>query len=261
MLTWYCVKNPNEQLEQLRRSSLVEFEHLKKDEHPNPPLRALPEHSVLEDEAESSGAPQSGGKEQEKGSGGQTATSTAPGSSQTDVGRVSTGVSTDDQLKGQQTAIREIVGDEPQQQPPAPLLDTVTTPEAQGISGQDFASLMPEGKKETTTTAQQAPLSKKGFFQNPFPDTFAPRDRSPAKLPKSTEAQSSELLPSSTYSQTSESTTIQTPPSSAGSQHASAAPGDTITAGKAMFVVPNFEASAANVDDDDIISPTNTRTG
>jgi glycogenin glucosyltransferase len=32
----------------LRRSSLIEFEHLKKDEHPNPPLRALPEHSVVD---------------------------------------------------------------------------------------------------------------------------------------------------------------------------------------------------------------------
>ncbi|UPX12907.1 Glycogenin glucosyltransferase [Ascochyta rabiei] len=42
--------NPGAKLEQLRRSSLVEFEHLKKDEHPDPPLRALPEHSVLGDE-------------------------------------------------------------------------------------------------------------------------------------------------------------------------------------------------------------------
>ncbi|XPS81224.1 Glycogenin glucosyltransferase [Ascochyta lentis] len=42
--------NPEAKLEQLRRSSLVEFEHLKKDEHPDPPLRALPEHSVLGDE-------------------------------------------------------------------------------------------------------------------------------------------------------------------------------------------------------------------
>lgn len=28
----------------------MEFEHLKKDEHPNPPLRALPEHSIQGDE-------------------------------------------------------------------------------------------------------------------------------------------------------------------------------------------------------------------
>ncbi|KAI5379739.1 nucleotide-diphospho-sugar transferase [Alternaria alternata] len=40
--------NPEEKLDQLRRSSLIEFEHLKKDEHPNPPMRALPEHSVVE---------------------------------------------------------------------------------------------------------------------------------------------------------------------------------------------------------------------
>ncbi|KAL5116434.1 glycogenin glucosyltransferase [Pleosporales sp. CAS-2024a] len=42
--------NPTAKLEELRRSSLVEFEHLTKDPHPDPPLRALPEHSVLEDE-------------------------------------------------------------------------------------------------------------------------------------------------------------------------------------------------------------------
>ncbi|KAJ8110154.1 hypothetical protein OPT61_g6929 [Boeremia exigua] len=44
------LSNPEVKLEQLRRSSLVEFEHLKRDEHPNPPLRALPEHSILGDE-------------------------------------------------------------------------------------------------------------------------------------------------------------------------------------------------------------------
>jgi glycogenin glucosyltransferase len=43
-------QNPNVRLEQLRRSSLVEIEHLTKDPHPDPPLRELPEHSVLEDE-------------------------------------------------------------------------------------------------------------------------------------------------------------------------------------------------------------------
>lgn len=40
------MKNPEEKLDELRRSSLIEFEHLKKDEHPDPPKRALPEHSV-----------------------------------------------------------------------------------------------------------------------------------------------------------------------------------------------------------------------
>lgn len=40
-----------EKLDQLRRSSVIEFEHLKKDEHPNPPLRALPEHSVLDEKS------------------------------------------------------------------------------------------------------------------------------------------------------------------------------------------------------------------
>ncbi|KAI4714435.1 hypothetical protein J4E89_000115 [Alternaria sp. Ai002NY15] len=42
--------NPEEKLDQLRRSSLIEFEHLKKDEHPNPPMRALPEHSIAGEE-------------------------------------------------------------------------------------------------------------------------------------------------------------------------------------------------------------------
>jgi glycogenin glucosyltransferase len=49
-LTIWRLQNPNARLEQLRRSSLVEIEHLTKDPHPDPPLRALPEHSVLEDE-------------------------------------------------------------------------------------------------------------------------------------------------------------------------------------------------------------------
>ncbi|KAH9873298.1 hypothetical protein J1614_005696 [Plenodomus biglobosus] len=40
--------NPLEKLDELRRSSVIEFEHLKQDEHPDPPLRALPEHSILE---------------------------------------------------------------------------------------------------------------------------------------------------------------------------------------------------------------------
>jgi glycogenin glucosyltransferase len=51
------MKNPNAKLEQLRRSSLVEFEHLTKDPHPDPPLRALPEHSVLHDEDISTARP------------------------------------------------------------------------------------------------------------------------------------------------------------------------------------------------------------
>jgi hypothetical protein len=47
------VKNPNARLEQLRRTSLVEIEHLTKDPHPDPPLRSLPEHSVLPNEESS----------------------------------------------------------------------------------------------------------------------------------------------------------------------------------------------------------------
>jgi pyruvate/2-oxoglutarate dehydrogenase complex dihydrolipoamide acyltransferase (E2) component len=46
----FGAKNPDAKLEQLRRSSLIEIEHLKNDDHPNPPLRALPEHSVMTDE-------------------------------------------------------------------------------------------------------------------------------------------------------------------------------------------------------------------
>ncbi|KAF2742753.1 glycosyltransferase family 8 protein [Sporormia fimetaria CBS 119925] len=48
--------NPNEKLEQLRRTSLLEFEHLKSPNHPVPPLRALPQHSVP--------SPKESGKEQ-----------------------------------------------------------------------------------------------------------------------------------------------------------------------------------------------------
>lgn len=44
------MKNPEARLEQLRRSSLVEIEHMTKDPHPDPPLRALPEHSIIDDE-------------------------------------------------------------------------------------------------------------------------------------------------------------------------------------------------------------------
>lgn len=40
------MKDPEERLEQLRRSSLLEFEHLKSPEHPEPPRRKLPAHSV-----------------------------------------------------------------------------------------------------------------------------------------------------------------------------------------------------------------------
>ena len=51
MLTFLAFKNPNEKLEELRRSSVLEFEHLKQPDHPHPPLRALPEHSVPPDTA------------------------------------------------------------------------------------------------------------------------------------------------------------------------------------------------------------------
>jgi len=39
-------KNPEEKLDELRRSSLIELEHLKQPNHPMAPLRELPEHSV-----------------------------------------------------------------------------------------------------------------------------------------------------------------------------------------------------------------------
>ncbi|KAF2477057.1 nucleotide-diphospho-sugar transferase [Lindgomyces ingoldianus] len=38
--------NPEERLDQLRRSSVLEFEHLKAPVHSQPPLRELPEHSI-----------------------------------------------------------------------------------------------------------------------------------------------------------------------------------------------------------------------
>jgi len=53
--------NPNAKLEQLRRSSLAEFEHLTKDPHPDPPLRALPEHSTEQEEGVSAQTHSSGG--------------------------------------------------------------------------------------------------------------------------------------------------------------------------------------------------------
>jgi glycogenin glucosyltransferase len=40
------LKDPTEQLEQLRRSSAIEFEHLKSPVHVHPPLRELPETSL-----------------------------------------------------------------------------------------------------------------------------------------------------------------------------------------------------------------------
>jgi hypothetical protein len=40
------LKNPEEKLDELRRSSLIEIEHLKQPNHPMAPLRELPEHSV-----------------------------------------------------------------------------------------------------------------------------------------------------------------------------------------------------------------------
>ena len=42
----FYIKNPEEKLEQLQRSSLLEFEHLMAPDHPVAPLRELPEHSV-----------------------------------------------------------------------------------------------------------------------------------------------------------------------------------------------------------------------
>ncbi|KAF1958111.1 nucleotide-diphospho-sugar transferase [Byssothecium circinans] len=49
--------DPEEKLEQLRRSSLLELEHLKSPNHPQPPLRRLPEHSVPTPEEKSKSSP------------------------------------------------------------------------------------------------------------------------------------------------------------------------------------------------------------
>ncbi|KAJ4361810.1 glycogenin glucosyltransferase [Neocucurbitaria cava] len=120
--------NPNEKLNELRRSSLIEFEHLKKDPHPDPPLRALPEHSVLtENDAEASHVPLSGGASPHGinhfDGASEKKNMTAEHHS---LGHVRNGSATEDQLKGEQT------GEEPAEQPPAPSLDKTQAPEARG---------------------------------------------------------------------------------------------------------------------------------
>lgn len=134
------MKNPNEKLDELRRSSLIEFEHLKKDPHPDLPLRALPEHSVLTDDVEAPHVPLSGGASPHGinhfDGASEKKNMTAEHHS---LGHVRNGSATDDQLKGDQTITREQVGEEPAEQPPAPSLDKTEAPEARGISGQDFA--------------------------------------------------------------------------------------------------------------------------
>jgi glycogenin glucosyltransferase len=41
-----CIKNPEAKLEELQRLSILELEHLKSEEPPQPPLRELPRHSI-----------------------------------------------------------------------------------------------------------------------------------------------------------------------------------------------------------------------
>lgn len=224
------MKNPNEQLEQLRRSSLVEFEHLKKDEHPNPPLRALPEHSVFEEE-KTAPAPAIGQiKEQPSGAqeaGESSAQVFSSGSSIIEhIGRVSKGASTDDQLKGQQTAIREIVGDSPFEQPPAPLTQT---PEAHGIVGKDFASEM------QTEHKSQGAFTSEGLFTDPS-------------------SQNSSTEDSSEFSTTTTQTSF--------AQQQSSFTKETVQAGKTTFSLPDFAAGGSNekkVTGEDIFSPTHTK--
>ena len=77
------------------------------------------------------------------------------------IGRVSKGASTDDQLKGQQTAIREMIGDIPVEQLPAASLDLTQTPEAHGIIAKDFASSLEKEHKS------QGPFTSEGLFTTP----------------------------------------------------------------------------------------------
>lgn len=237
------MKNPNEQLEQLRRLSLVEFEHLKKDEHPNPPLRALPEHSVLTEADTRSHVPLREGASSYGGGSLEEATSksqqsSAPSASlgkhssteHHSLGRVSKGVSTDDQLKGQQTALREPVGDNPIEQPPAPFLDTSQTPEARGIAGHDFASA---SKRENTS---QGPLTSEGFFANP--STRSTKD-----------SFTEQNLSNQTVEKSSSSAPQQRPLSS----------NQQVQAGQTTFKLPDFgtgSSSDGRVSGDEVLSPT-----
>ncbi|CAO2653327.1 Nn.00g027380.m01.CDS01 [Neocucurbitaria sp. VM-36] len=233
------MKNPNEKLDQLRRSSLIEFEHLKKDPHPDPPLRALPEHSVVtEYDAEAPHVPLSGGASPH-GMGHFDGTSerkiplspAPPGSlgrpasaehhSLGHLGHVPRRSSTDDQVKGEQTVIREQIGDEPVDQPPAPSLDKEQAPEARGIAGQDFAG-------HTGTHASSQVLSSGS---------------------------------SSSHSQNWSSSTSQQSSSTqqSASQQQSGSMGQQIQAGKLTFTLPDFgdgNSSDTKTGKEDILSPT-----
>lgn len=107
------------------------------------PLRALPEHSVATEEEVQTSATRASIKHSE--------------ALHHSLNRVTKGASTDDQLKGEQTAIREIVGDIPAEQPPAPSLNTSHTPEAQGIAGKDFAS------ESSASSSQQVTAGRTTF--------------------------------------------------------------------------------------------------
>lgn len=90
------------------------------------------------------------------------------------LNRVTKGVSTDDQLKGEQTAIRETVGDTPADQSPAPSLNKSQTPESQGIAGKDFAS------ESSASSSQQVTAGKLTFNLPNFEEKSLSSDAAPA---------------------------------------------------------------------------------
>ena len=165
------------------------------------------------------------------------------------LGRVSKGASTDDQLKGHQTALREVFGDNPSQQPPAPALDPAQAPEARGIVQKDFATVL------APTLETQGVFTTEGLFKNPAPSSEQTQSQQAKSTPTETKASStaedssSATLPSSVYAPSS---TEQPSPSTS----------EKIKAGRTTFSIPNFEndsSSNVNATDDDMLSPMSKR--
>lgn len=80
------------------------------------------------------------------------------------------GASTDEQLKGEQTAIHEVIGATPAEQPPAPSLDASQTPEARGIVGKDFAG------DNGSASSQQLTAGELTFNMPNFEDSSSSKD-------------------------------------------------------------------------------------
>ncbi|KAF1843120.1 glycosyltransferase family 8 protein [Cucurbitaria berberidis CBS 394.84] len=234
--------NPSEKLDQLRRSSLVEFEHLKNDEHPNPPLRALPEHSVVtEYDTVTSNIPRSGstsppGVDSVDGaSERKIARSPAPAASMGtasavhhSLGRVARESFAEDQPEEGQT------GDEP-------------------VSSAEQSSPSKPADRSSSTGQNTRLFAAGGFTSQPH--TF---DHSSGGDNNSSQF-SSEV--SNTYSQDFSSSTSQHSTSTHGSaaQQHSGSTGSQVKAGNTTFTLPDFgdsSSSQATAGKDEILSPT-----